>query len=229
MFWIRHAHSGQALSVSSRRVQAGASLSVASIAVASLFGWCGGDGNFTRLRLIAHAGSTDFRFLRLGVRQLRGFFAILVAWTVTLTTALLAAALVPVQLSRTAALTASLALLRGGLVHQVEHTEIVFRILQVALSHHAVAAARRVAAQLQVFLEQLLRGPANANVRTAAVEDVVAVEWDAAASIMAHSAAATSAASATTSTATSARAVIAATHAFHVHTVAVVLSRCGAA
>ena len=54
-------------------------------------------------------------------------------------------------------------------------------MLEISLRHHAVAAAGRIAAELQVFLEQLLGGAADAHVRAVAVEDVVAVERDPAA------------------------------------------------
>ena len=62
------------------------------------------------------------------------------------------------------------------LVHGVEDAEIVLGVLEVAFRHHAVAAAGRVAAELEVFLEQLLGGAADAQVRSIAVEDVVSVE-----------------------------------------------------
>ena len=77
-------------------------------------------------------------------------------------------------------LTLPLALLRR-LVHRIEDAEIVLGVLEVALRHHPVAAAGRVAAKLEVLLEQLLRRPADAQVRTVAVEDVVAIERDTAA------------------------------------------------
>ncbi len=136
-----------------------------------------------------------------------------------LTAALMAATLMAIDLP------GALTLLRDRLVHQVENTKIVLGVLEVTFRHHPVATARRVPAELQVFLEQLLRRAADPDVRTVAVENVIAVEWDSAALVMAHSAAATAA----VSTATPARAMVAATHAFHVHTGAVVLSRYGAA
>jgi hypothetical protein len=166
------------------------------------------------------------------------FFPVLVAWAIALLAAALLTPLLtplmPVHLPGTsliaplliAPLAAALALLRDRLVHQVEDTEVVLGILQVAFSHHAVATAGRVAAELQVFLEQLLRRAADPDVRAIAVEYVVAVERDATRHMVAHSAAATAA---TTPAATPARAMVAATHAFHVHNVAVVLSRCVAA
>jgi hypothetical protein len=198
---------------------------------ASLFRRGSCDRDFARVGLIAHAGRPDFRFLGLWAAHLGCFFPILVAWAIPLLAAALLTALMAVHLSGSgliaAALASPLALLRGGLVHQVQNPEIVFGVLQVAFRHHSVATAGRVAAELQVFLEQLLRGAANADVRTAAVEDMVPVKRDTARHVMAYSAA-TSAATATPA-ATSARAMVAATHAFHVHTGAVVLSRCVAA
>ena len=65
-------------------------------------------------------------------------------------------------------------------------------VLKIAFRHHTVATARRIAAELQVFLEQLLRRATNAHVRAAAVEYMVAVERDAAARVVAHSTAAAS-------------------------------------
>jgi hypothetical protein len=173
---------------------------------ASLFGRCSGDGNFTRLRLITHAGRPDFGFLGFRVAHLRQFFPVLVTWAVPLLASALlapwlvapprmAATLMAVHLART------LTLLRGGLVHQVQNAKVVLGVLKVTLGHHAVATARRVASQLQVFLEQLLRGTAHPDVRAIAVEDVVPIKWDAAPGVVAHSAAATTA---TTSAATAA-------------------------
>ena len=198
---------------------------------ASLFRRCGGDWDLARLGLVAHARSANFGFLGFLARHLGRFFPILISRAVPL----LAAALMAVHLALVvalnaplaAALVASLTLLRRGLIHQVQHAKIVFGVLQVAFRHDAVAAACGIAAKLQIFLEQLLRHAANTDVRAIAVEYVVAVQRDPARHVVSHPAATT--ASATTSAATPARAMVAATHAFHVHTVAVVLSRCVAA
>ena len=103
-----------------------------------------------------------------------------------------------------------LALLRR-LVHRIQDAEIVLGVLEVALRHHPVAAAGRVAAELEVFLEQLLRRPADAQIGTIAVEHVVAVERYAAASttpVMPQPAAA--------ATPAATWSVAASTHAFHV-------------
>jgi hypothetical protein len=121
----------------------------------------------------------------------------------------------------------TLALLDGSLIHQVQHPKIMLGVLQVSFRHNAVATARRIPAQLQIFLEQLLRRSANPNVGTIAVEHVVPVERNAASGMVAHAPAATVAS--TTIAAAAAGAMVAATHAFHVHSVAVLLSRCGAA
>jgi hypothetical protein len=149
---------------------------------------------------------------------------------------LLAAGLVAIHLPRplaavlpatlTTNLPAGLTPLGNRLVHQVEDAEVVLGMLEITLRHHAVATTGRVAAQLKVFLEQLLGGAADPYVRPIAVEDMVPIEWNPAARVMAHTAATATAATPATTTA---GAMIAASHAFHVHIVAVVLSRCGAA
>ena len=45
--------------------------------------------------------------------------------------------------------------------HGVQDAEIMFGVLEIALRHHTVAAAGRVAAELQIFFEQLLGGAAH--------------------------------------------------------------------
>ena len=95
------------------------------------------------------------------------------------------------------------------LVDGVDDAEVVLGVLEIALGHHAVTAAGRVAAELEIFLEQLLGRAADAQVGTVAVEDVVAVEGDVAALVPGGTAA--------TATAATAAAVVPATHAFHVH------------
>ena len=94
---------------------------------------------------------------------------------------------------RAVLLLAVLLVLLRRLVHRVQDAEIVLGVLEVALRHHPVATAGRVAAELEVFLEQLLRGSADAQVGTVAVENVVTVEWNvatAAAAVMSHATAA---------------------------------------
>src|SRR5208283_5633483 len=90
------------------------------------------------------------------------------------------------------ALAAVLLTLLHRLVHRVQDAEIVLGVLEIAFRHHPVAARGRVAAELQVFLEQLLGGAADADVRAAAVEDVVTVERDVAWGVMADRTAAAS-------------------------------------
>src|SRR6185312_11664245 len=103
------------------------------------------------------------------------------------------------------ALAALLLVLLRCLVHRIQYAEIVFGVLKVAFRHDTVAAAGRIPAKLQIFLEELLRRPADPHIGTVAVEDVISIERRSA----------------------TARAVVAATHALHVHTGVVVLSRCG--
>ena len=98
----------------------------------------------------------------------------------------------------------------------------MFGVLEVALRHHPVPAAGRVAAELQVFLEQLLRGAAHADIGAAAVEYVVAVQRDIAAALVANL---TATAAATTATTTRTATMLPSAHAFHiVHSSPVALS-----
>jgi len=124
-------------------------------------------------------------------------------------------------LTLAALLTALRLALLCRLVHGIENTEIVLRMLEVAFRHYPVAAAGRIAAELQILFKQLLGSPADAHVWTTAVEDMIAVQGNIAAGMMADRSASTAATPASTWT------VIATTHAFHIHSVAVVLSRCG--
>ena len=56
-------------------------------------------------------------------------------------------------------------MLRRRLVHGVEDAEVMLGVLEVGFRHHPVAAAGRIAAELQVLLEQLLRCAAQPHVR----------------------------------------------------------------
>ena len=163
---------------------------------ASLFGRSGGDGNLARFGLIAHAGCPDVGFLGFRAGDLRYFLAVRIAGPVALLAAALPAALVTVRLART--WTRTLALLRGGLIHQVQHTKVMLGVLKIAFRHDAIAAARGIAAKLQVFFKQLLGGAANPNVRSVAVEDVVPIHRNAATLVVTDTAAAATASSATT-------------------------------
>src|SRR5579872_4147472 len=157
------------------------------------FGRRRGDRDFARLRLLAHTcGRTHLGLLR---RLIRGLPTLL---------AIVRPALTPILL---------LVLLRR-LVHRIQDAEIVLRMLEIALGHHAITAARRVAPELQILLEQLLRGATNPQIGAAAVEHMVAIERNPAAASSTVVPQATTTAAATGSMAAS-------THTFHVHTVAV--------
>jgi hypothetical protein len=108
------------------------------------------------------------------------------------------------------------------LIHRIQNAEVMFSVLKERFRGHPVSTARRIAAKLQVFLEKLLGGAADTDFRPIAVENVVAIERDVAPRMMADRTAGSSASSA----AATARAMVAATHALHVHTVAVALSYC---
>ena len=119
-------------------------------------------------------------------------------------------ALVAVVLLVTPALVALRVLLLWGLsgwlalllrlIHRVQDTKVMFRVLEEGFSGNPISAAGRVAAELEVFLEKLLGGTADTDVRPIAVKNVVAIERNATARIMANGAAA--AGSTTTATTT---------------------------
>jgi hypothetical protein len=159
---------------------------------------------------VASGGGDDLRLAGFGLHALHRFGA--VEGAVAVLTAGLAGLLGLATLRGGA-----LALL-GGLGHGVEDAEVMLSVLKVTLGHHAVAAAGRVAAELEVFLEQLLRGAADAHVWAGAVEHVVAVERDAA-TLLADRLAATAAASTAATWP-----MIASAHTFHVHEWAIALS-----
>jgi hypothetical protein len=173
----------------------------------SAFRRSSGDGNFAGVGLVAHAGGT----LLGAVVGLTLALAVLVT-LVTLTLLIVPALLITLRMLLLAALAVRLALLLG-LVHGVQDTEVMFRMLEERLRRHSVATAGRVAPKLQVLLEKLLGGSADADFRPVAVENVVAIERNRTARMMADGAARSSAT-------TTARAMVAATHALHVHTVA---------
>jgi len=163
---------------------------------ASGFGGGSGDRNLARFGLLAGPWRADLRLFGFGWR-LAVFSVVRTALTRLLLTALL--------------------VLLRRLVHRIQDAEIVFRVLEIAFRHDAIAATGRIAPELEILLEQLLRRSADAEIRAVAVKHMVAVQRDptvgaAASAMMAQSATATSAA--TRSMATS-------THALHVHIVAV--------
>ena len=157
------------------------------------FGWRGGDWDLARLGLIAHTGRTHLDFLGLTAWRWSSF-----------------------ALKLTALATILLLVLLRRLVHRVQDAEIVFSVLEIAFRHNPVATAGRIAAKLEVFLEQLLSGAANPQIGSVAVEHMVAIERDttaaSAAAMMPKSSSATT--TTTGSMATS-------THTFHVHSSAV--------
>src|ERR1700722_756740 len=117
-----------------------------------------GDRDFAGFRLVAHA-----RGALLGLGATRRHL-VLVAIGPALALLVLAAVPLLPLLSR--------------LVHRVQNAEIVLGVLKIAFRQHPVAARGRVTPKLQIFLEQLLGGAADADVRSAAVEDMIAVERD---------------------------------------------------
>ncbi|MEA2726699.1 MAG: hypothetical protein QOF70_1174, partial [Acetobacteraceae bacterium] len=88
---------------------------------------------------------------------------------------LVVSALVGLRVLLLLRLTVRLTLLLS-LVHGVQDTEVMFRVLEECFRGHSVAAACRVSAELEVFLEKLLGGAANTDLWPVAVEDVVAIE-----------------------------------------------------
>lgn len=66
--------------------------------------------------------------------------------------------------------------LLGGLVHGVENTEIMFRVLEIGFCKNAVASSGRVAAQLEILLEQLLRRTTDPQIGSITVKHMVAVQ-----------------------------------------------------
>ncbi len=66
--------------------------------------------------------------------------------------------------------------LLGGLVHGVENTEIMFRVLEIGFCKNAVASSGRVASQLEILLEQLLRRTTDPQIGPVTVKHMVAVQ-----------------------------------------------------
>ncbi len=176
----------------------------------------GGNWYFARVRLVAHAGGPHLGALSiLGVAlavfvALEPFALLVIAALLVALGMLLATALVVLR---------ALALLLR-LVHGVQDAKVMFRMLEERFCCHPVATAGRIAAELEVFFEELLGGAADADLRPVAVENVVAIKRNSAARMM------TDRTARSPTTATTAGTMVAATHALHVHTVAVVLSYC---
>ena len=91
-------------------------------------------------------------------------------------------------------------------------------VLVIRLAGHAVAIAEGIAGQLLIFVIELLGGAAHPHFRTGTVEYMVAVQRDAVL-LVAKPAAATTAAT------TTVRAMVATTHALHVHCFSSILVR----
>jgi hypothetical protein len=89
-------------------------------------------------------------------------------------------------------------------------------MLVIGLASHPVAVRGRIAGHLRVFLEQLLGGAAHPHLRPGTVEHMVAVEGNA---VLLVAKSATS-----TATAAAVRAMVATTHALHVHIVSSILN-----
>jgi hypothetical protein len=117
------------------------------------WGRCG-DRDLTRFGLFTGARRPDLGLLGLW-RRLAFFAVVLPAWSALLLSVLL--------------------VLLRRLVHRIQDAEIVFGVLEIAFRHHSVAATGGITAELEVFLEQLLRRSANAEVGAVAVEYMVAV------------------------------------------------------
>ena len=127
--------------------------------------------------MIAHAGRPRVDLL---------FAVVGAALTLAVVVAPVAVALlvVPALIGLRVLLLGSLAIRRAlllRLVHRVQNAEVMFRVLEVGLRGDPVATAGRIAAELEVFFEELLGGAANADLRPVAVENVVAIERDSAA------------------------------------------------
>jgi hypothetical protein len=113
----------------------------------------------------------------------------------------------------------SLLLMLGRrLIDGAHDAKVMLRMLEVAFTHDAVARACGVTPELQIFLKELLRRAANAEVGAIAVENVVTIERHAsiaaAGALVAHSAAI---AAATPATVGAISAMAATTHTFNVH------------
>jgi hypothetical protein len=69
-----------------------------------------------------------------------------------------------------------LLMLHRGLVHGVQDAEVMLRMLEIPFRHHAIPAAGRIAPELEVFFEKLLRSAAQPQIRPVRVKNMVAVE-----------------------------------------------------
>ena len=148
----------------------------------SAFGWGRGDGDLSGFRLVAQAGRTLVVPLIAVVLVALAIFVALVTIALLVVPALIGLRML-LLLRR---LTIRLALLLG-LVHRVKNAEVMFRVLEEGFCRHPVSTAGRVAAELEIFFEQLLGGAADADFRPVTVENMVAIERNASARMMADS------------------------------------------
>jgi hypothetical protein len=94
-----------------------------------------------------------------------------------------------------------------GLVNGADNAEIMFGVLVVGFAQNAVAAGGSIARHLRVFVVKLLGSAAHTHFRPGTVKNMVAIQRNAVLLIAKSPSTATAAA----------RAVVAATHALHVH------------
>ena len=102
------------------------------------------------------------------------------------------------------------------LVDGADDAEIMLGVLVIRLAGHAVAIAESIAGKLLIFIIELLGGAAHPHFRTGTVEHMVAVERNAVLLV---------AKPAATTAATTVRAMVATTHALHVHCFSSILVR----
>ena len=131
--------------------------------------------------MVAHARSSLIVPLLAVVLVARAVFVALVTIALLKPPALITLRMLLLLRSLATALTL---LLR--LIHRVQDTEVVFGVLEKCLGCHPVSAARRVAAKLEIFLEQLLSGAADPDFRPVAIENMVAIQRCSAARMMAN-------------------------------------------
>lgn len=111
----------------------------------------------------------------------RTVFVALVTIALLIAPALIALRVLLLLRSLTAALTLLL-----GLIHGVQDTEVMFGVLEECLGRHPVSTTCRVATKLEVFFKQLLGGASDTDFRPVAIENMVAIQRDSAARMMAN-------------------------------------------
>lgn len=86
--------------------------------------------------------------------------------------------------------------------HRIQNAEIMLGMLKIGFCQDTIARARSITTKLEIFLEKLLGGAAHPHVRAIAIEDMVAIQRRLTIGL--------------TRSAT-ARAMVTASHTFHVH------------